>query len=103
MELFIAGKGYKRSKCANHLLVLAREVLHFQSFLESSKTRETSYATEREIFNLETNNNCDLNLSKEIHKIFKENEKFQKKTEIGMHGKTAQYWFGYIRMVQLDA
>ena len=37
----------------------------------------------------------------ELLEIFKKYEKYQKKTENGIHGKTAQYWFGYVRMVQL--
>ena len=54
--------GYKRSKRAHHLLALAREVLHFQIFLESNETTEISDIIEGEIFNLEINNSCDLNL-----------------------------------------
>ena len=56
------------------------EALHFQSFLESKEITETFDTIEGEIFNLETNDNYDLNLSKEIHKIFKEYEEHQKKT-----------------------
>ena len=56
------------------------EVLHFQSFLESKEITETFDTIEGEIFNLETNDNYDLNISKEIHKIFKEYEEHQKKT-----------------------
>ena len=37
----------------------------------------------------------------ELLEIFKKYEKYQKKTENGIHGKTVQYWFGYVRMVQL--
>ena len=98
LKSFISGKGYKRTKRAHQLLALAMEILHFQSFLESKETFDT---IGREIFNLEANDSCDLNLSKELLKIFKEYEEYQKKTENGIHGKTAQYWFGYIRMVQL--
>ena len=32
---------------------------------------------------------------------FLKNMKNIKKKQTGIHGKTAQYWFGYIRMVQL--
>ena len=72
------------------------EILHFQSFLESNETTETFDTIEGEIFNVETNDSSDLNLSKELLKIFKEHEEYQKKTENGIHGKTAQYWFGFI-------
>ena len=65
------------------------------------KQQKTFDTIEGEIFNLETNGSCHLNHFNEIHEIFKEYEEYQKKTEIGIHGKTAQYWFGYIRMVQL--
>ena len=77
------------------------EILHFQAFLELNETTETSDTIEGEIFNLETKDSCDLNLSKELLEIFKDYGEYQKKTENGIHGKTAQYWFGYIRMVQL--
>ena len=80
---------------------MAIEILYFQSFLESKETTETFDTIEGEIFNLETNDGCDLNLSKELLGIFKEYEKYQKKTENGIHGKTVRYWFGYIKMVQL--
>ena len=89
LKSFISGKGYKRTKRAHQLLALAMEILHFQSFLESKETFDT---IGREIFNLEANDSCDLNLSKELLKIFKEYEEYQKKTENGIHGKTAQYW-----------
>ena len=94
---FIPGKGHKRTKRAHQLLALAK----VQYFLESNEATQTSDIIEGEIFNLETNDNCDLNLSKETHEKFKEYEDYQKKTEIGIHGKTGQYWFGCIMMVQL--
>ena len=94
----ISGKRYKRTKRVRQLLALTMEVLHFQSFLESNEATKTSDIIKGEIFNLETNDGCNLNLSKETHEIFNEYEEYQKKTEIGIHGKTAQYWFGYIRM-----
>lgn len=53
-------------------------VIYFQSFLESNETTKTSGVTEGEIFNLETNDSGDLNFLKEILKIFKEYEKYQK-------------------------
>ena len=77
------------------------EIPHFQSFLESNETTEPFDTIEGEIFNLETNNGCDLNLSKELLEISKEHEEYQKKTENGTHDRTAQYWFGYMRMFQL--
>ena len=49
----ISGKRYKRSKRAHHLLALTRE---------SNETTEISGIIEGEIFNLETNDSCDLNL-----------------------------------------
>ena len=91
LKSFISGKGYKRSKGAHHLLALAREVLHYQSFLESNETTETSYIIFGHIFNLETDDSCDLNLSKVINEIFKEYKECQKNTENGIHGKTAQH------------
>ena len=77
------------------------EILHFLSFLESDEATETFDTIDGEIFNLETNDSCDLNLSKELLQIFKEYEEYQKKTENGIYGKTAHNWFGYIRMIQL--
>ena len=71
LKSFISGKGYKRTKRAHQLLALAMEILHFQSFLELNETRETFDTIEGEIFNLETNDSCDLNLSKELLEIFK--------------------------------
>ena len=92
LKSLISGKGYKRTKRVHQPLALAMEILHFQSFLESNETTETFDTIEGEIFNLETNDSCDLNLSKELLKIFKEYEEYQKKIENGIHGKTAQYW-----------
>ena len=91
LKSFISGKGYKRTKRTHQLLALSMEILHFQSFLESHETTETPDTIEGEIFNLETNNSCDLNLSKELLELFKEYEEYQKKTENAIHGKTAQY------------
>ena len=91
-ECHIIEKGYlksfiskKRSNRAHHLLALAREVLYFQSFLESNETTDTSDIFEEEIFNFQNNKSCDLNLSKEICEILKQKEKYQKKTKIGIH------------------
>ena len=98
---FISGKRYKRTKRVRQLLALAMEVPQFQSFLESNEAAKKSDIIEGEIFNLETTDSCDRILSKETLEIFKEYEEYQKKIEIEIHGKTAQYWFGYVRMVQL--
>ena len=88
LKSFFSGKGYKRSKKADHLLAFAREVLHFQSFLESNEATETSCIIEVEVFNFETNDSCDPNLSKAIQELFKEYEQCKKKTEIAIHGET---------------
>ena len=87
----IPEKGCKSAKRAHQLLALAMEVQHFQSFLESNETIEKFARIEGEIFNLETNDSCDLNLLKEMHGIFKEFEEYQKKTEIRIQCKMAQY------------
>ena len=34
------------------------------------------------MFNLETNNSCDLSLSKEMHEIFKEHENIKRKQRL---------------------
>ena len=57
LKSFISGKGYTRTKAAHKL-----------SFLESNETTETFDTIEGEICKLETNDSCDLNLSKEISK-----------------------------------
>ena len=66
LKSFISGKRYKRTKRAHQLLGLVMDILHFQSFLESNETTETFGTIEGEIINLETNDSCDLNLSKEL-------------------------------------
>ena len=79
LKSFNSEKRYKRTNRVHQPLALVMEVLHFQSFLESKEITETFDTIEGEIFNLETNDNYDLNISKEIHKIFKEYEEHQKK------------------------
>ena len=91
LKSFISGKGYKGTKRDHQLHALVIEILHFQSFLDSNETAETFDGIEREIFNLEINGSCDLDPSKEMHKIFKEYEEHQKKTETGINGKTGRY------------
>lgn len=53
LKSFISGKEYKISKRVHQQLALAIGILHFQWFLESNETTETSDIIERYIFNFE--------------------------------------------------
>ena len=85
---------YNRRKRLHGLLNLIMEILHYDSFLENIRS-------ESHMSRHGQNSNLELIESKEWVEEFENYMKYKKETEEGMHGKTAQYWIGYIILMNL--
>ena len=106
MVSFISGKGYNRCKRIHQLFAASMEILHFEAYIAELENTEEhmSYETMRADLHTILDNPSSLEryqASSEFREIIDGYKTYAKKTEDGEHGKTAQYWYGYIRMVQL--
>ena len=91
---FLNLNSYNRRKRLHGLLSLTREILHYDSFLENIGS-ESHMSRQRQ------NSDLELIESKKWVEEFENYMKYKKETEEGMHGKTAQYWIGYVILMNL--
>ena len=91
---FLNLNSYNRRKRLHGLLSLTMEILHYDSFLENIGS-ESHMSRHRQ------NSNLELIESKEWVEEFENYMKYKKETEEGVHGKTAQYWIGYVILMNL--
>ena len=91
---FLNLNSYNRRKRLHGLLSLTMEILHYDSFLENIRS-ESHMSRQRQ------NPNLELIESKEWVQEFENYMKYKKETEEGMHGKTTQYWIGYVNLMNL--
>ena len=99
---FIKGKSYNRGKIIHWLLSVSMQVLHFKGFLNRQCDHLLNLTLQHEIsvFN-ELKNSIAVNISKKLSCILEAYTSFCDKASTGNHGKTAQYWMGYIHLVNL--
>ena len=100
---FITAKSYKRCKRLHELLSVAFEMLHFESFLsQQPNNEEIRYVITSELDTIEHNKNINLHeVSKKMDDVLSGYTQHITDTEQGKHGKTAQYWISYVKMIHL--
>ncbi|KAJ8677787.1 hypothetical protein QAD02_013574 [Eretmocerus hayati] len=97
---FLTGKHFNRCKRLHPLVSVAIEQLHFESFLESSKFKITDRMKDY-VIGFKENRAIEPQIENErVLELFEEYEKYRKKTLKGSHGKTAQYYMLYVKLVQ---
>ena len=101
MNRFIKGKSYNRGKRIHQLLSVSMQILHFRQFFNKKCDPLLYVNLQRKIavYN-DLENPTAVNISKELPSILEAYTSFCDNTS-GNHGKTAQYWMGYINLVNL--
>ena len=101
---FLSGNAYKRSKRLQQLLALAMKILNSNSY---QLILEGEGLLEREelktlILSNEIQSIDKSSIPEKFAGIFDKYESYGDKTGNGRHGKTAQFWFAYVEMIQLS-
>jgi len=100
---FIECKSYNRCRRLHPMLALAFEILLYRRFI-------TDYDQADELHNEMKNYASQFEKKKEVDdicdsptfmEVFREYEKYKRKTEDGALGKTAQFWAMYMRYIQM--
>ena len=99
---FLLGKSYKRSKRIHQLFAMAMEIPHFNSFKLSMQEDdlEKFISLEDDLPNVVDGDKKKL-MAEHTNELIKKYEEFAQETRNGNHGKTAQYWMGYVDMLHL--
>ena len=99
---FLLGKGYKRSRRIHQLLALAMEIQHFNSFKLSLQEDdlEELVSLEDDLPNVIDGDKKKF-MAEDTNELIKKYEEFAQETRNRTHGKTAQYWMGYVHMLHL--
>ena len=99
---FLLGKSYKRSEGTNQLLALAMEIQHFNSFklFLQEDDLERFISLEDDLPNVIDSDKKKF-MAEHTNELIKKCEEFAQETRKGNHGKTAQYWMGYVDMLHL--
>ena len=105
LKSFHKGKNYKRCKRMHELLALAMEVLHFKRFLKEEDDNGVPLLEEIATC---VNEIEDVNFHFEssapqsaLHHSLSKYKAFCEATQIGEHGKTAEFWIKYVNMIHL--
>ncbi|KAK6168761.1 hypothetical protein SNE40_019944 [Patella caerulea] len=97
---FLTGTHYNRCKRIHPLLALSLEVLHFRQFCESNSS--TAIMFEDELRRMCSQTEYDnSSVSKELNEIIDAYQIYSQKTLAGEHGKTAKYWYTYVKMIRI--
>ena len=81
----------------HQLLALAKQILHFESFLDKKKVSRDTLDTmiqQNEITTIKHDS-----ISKEGLDLFENYQTYAAKTVNGNHGKTAEFWMKYINLI----
>ena len=104
----MSGKSYNRCKRIHGLLATALEYLHFEAFLDQIENKdEVLLQLISDLDGVRSTKSGDkitfgdLELSQETEETKLAYAQYSKDTADGKHGKTAQYWFGYVKLVKL--
>ena len=103
ISLFLSGKTYKRSKRLHQLLALAMEILHLNSYQLTLEEEGLLEIEEMKMYILSNKiKSIDKSfIPEKFAGIFDRYESYRDKARNGTHGRTAQFWFAYVEMVQL--
>ena len=97
LKSFLSGKSYNRCKISRQLLGAAMEILHVQAFVDQYDGDRFKTVVSNELHTIHTEKNLHEHIiGEEFDEIF---EQYSKKTSGGVHGQTAQFWFGYIEVL----
>ena len=96
---FLSGKSYSRCRRVHQILSISFEILHFRLFLSTTEIKDENQEIEEDVLKVPLTNL--ENTSELLKRTLKLYEKFTTETRNGQHGKTAQYWIGYLDMIQL--
>lgn len=94
---FLQGKHFNRCKRIHPIISLALQILHFQSFL-TSKNLVTGAAVISELEELSSSKE-NLRVSGELGNLLAEYRNYCDETLAGNHGKTSQFFYQYVRMI----
>ena len=98
---FLQGKHYNRCKRIHPIFSVALESLHFKSFLKTID-KELSEETSQFVQLLVSNPQYEtISWNESITSLFEKYESYSSDTLHGRHGKTAQFWMCYIRLISL--
>ena len=99
---FLLGKSYIRSKRIHQLLALAMEIQHFNSFKLSLKEGDCEkFVSLEDDLPIATGGCKKKFMAERTNKLINKYEEFAQETRNGNHGKTTQYWMGYVDMLHL--
>ena len=99
---FIKGTNFNRCKRIHPLLYVALGLLHFEAFLESSKTDIEMVKADLTI--LQSNITSEKNIKQVpegILDLCRSYSAYVEETKSGEHGATARYWMQYMNMIEL--
>ena len=101
---FLKGKNYNRCKRLHGLFSVVMEMLHFESFLDQQDNKnEIVQILKAEFKNLKKwKEDGTITLALEVEETMVQYSNFTKDTEAGAHGKTAQFWMGYVKLIKLN-
>ena len=78
------------------------EILHVQAFVDQYNVDRFKTVVSNELHTIHTEKNLHEHIAdKEFDEVYGQYEQYSKKTSAGVHGKTMQFWFGYIEMLHL--
>ena len=107
LNVFLNGKAFERCRRIHVLFAAAFESLHFEQFLEEQQDKEDlllhlwSDQQQKATKERSTSNKTAFELSLETAEAFSRYERYCQDTSSGKHGKTAQFWYGYIDLIFL--
>ena len=102
LKSFLSGKSYNRCKRSHQLLGAAIKILHVQAFVDQYDGNRFKTVVSKEFHTIHTEKHLHEHIAdKEFDEVFEHYKQYSKKTSEGVHGKTAQFWIGYIEMLHL--
>ncbi|KYN03439.1 hypothetical protein ALC62_05715 [Cyphomyrmex costatus] len=97
---FITGKHFNRCKRLHPMITLALKMIHFEKFIEQENIDlPVEFKTYLIQFSKQTRSSQPSIQQAEVKEIFEKYEKFKMQTLEGKHGKTAQYYMIYVKLI----
>ena len=104
LKVFLNGKAFERCRRIHVLFAAALETLHFEQLLEVQEDKEDLLLhlwADINRYHKEVNNGTTFESCKEASEGYSRYDQYCQDTINGNHGKTAQFWYGYIRLIYL--
>ena len=96
------GKVIARGQRVHQILSVCMQILHFKEFLAQQSDEFLYLTLHHEIAKFNAVSNASIReISKELTEILESYERFRLDSSDGKHGKIAQYWIGYVDLVDL--